>query len=197
MGLICLQNLPPPTAAVLDSILDQIHEAFMLAALGHLMELLRDLVAKYSVQPFLRGHAVSSYNKEPETLREMVQYLLAQGADPNATTDSKTPLYCAAYFGAENVVPLLIDAGAEIDVVCKFQSLHAACSRGRAGCAKLLVDAGASVEIADERGRRPLHSAAASWRDYAEVIKVLLDGGGADVDALDAYGWVYSDAHCE
>ncbi|KAJ3110134.1 hypothetical protein HDU96_006885 [Phlyctochytrium bullatum] len=152
-------------------------------------EVLELLLQKGAVLPrdALCHAAYPRYDKEPERLLEMVRYLLAVGTDPNTTADSYTPLHKAAFYGAENVVPLLIDAGAEIDAVNKFERtpLHVACSYGQAGLAGLLVNAGANVESVDEIGRKPLHLAANG--DHAECVKILLYAG-VNVDAVDADG---------
>ncbi|KAJ3110133.1 hypothetical protein HDU96_006884 [Phlyctochytrium bullatum] len=153
------------------------------------VEILDMLLQKGAVLPkdALCRAAYQRYDKEPEKVLEMVRYLLAVGADPNATANSGTPLHRAVLLGAEHALPLLIDSGAEIDAVNKYERtpLHEACVSGRAGFAKLLVDAGANVENVDEWGQKPLHLAVAA--NSAECVKFLLSTG-VNVDAVDADG---------
>jgi uncharacterized protein len=107
---------------------------------------------------------------------EMVQLLLAHGADVKATTrlGGLTPLMMAAKGGDANIIKLLIDAKA--DVVSPNANgttpLMFAAASGQANAITLLLDRGADVNAADTtNGQTALMFAASQGRVAA--IKVL------------------------
>nr|CAI5819030.1 unnamed protein product [Callosobruchus analis] len=68
-------------------------------------------------------------------------------------------------------------------------ALHLACLCGNAAACRALCEAGAPVVARNNRGRAPLHLAAASAAARAaECLDVLLDTRGVEVDARDADG---------
>jgi hemoglobin len=98
---------------------------------------------------------------------EIVEHLLALGADPNATDRyGHTPLYSAGnavkiQHGAE-VVRALVRAGANPnlqDRVKRCTALHMAARRGNVEVAEALLECGGSPEIVDIRGDTPLQRA--------------------------------------
>lgn len=92
--------------------------------------------------------------------------------------DGWTPLHLAAHFGHEEVVRLLLELGAEVDVrsrnVMANTPLHAAAGRHPPVC-EILVEAGADVNARQEGGWTPLHAAARSG--HAETVELLLSRG--------------------
>jgi ankyrin repeat protein len=117
---------------------------------------------------------------------EMVQILLARGADVKATTrlGRLTPLMIAAKNGDVDVIKLLTDAKA--DVVSPNANgttpLMFAAGSGQANAVKLLLDRGADVNAADTtNGQTPLMFAAAQGR--VDCIK-LLTARKADPNAI-------------
>ncbi len=117
---------------------------------------------------------------------EVVHALLAEGADPNATTgDGMTALHWAAEQGHAAVAELLLSAGADVEAktrVGSYTPLHLASRSGSAPIARALLDAGADPHAAAiNSGVTPLHFAAAAV-DGSGVVKALLKAG-ADVDA--------------
>jgi ankyrin repeat protein len=134
---------------------------------------------------------------------QVIDVLLAAGADPKLTSDDgTTPLMVAAGLGrctfnpnikrgarsrsAEEAVTVLLDAGADINAVNEgdFTALHGAAFRGLNEVIKILVDRGASINARDYRGRTPYRLAEGSkqsfqfqaYADTAEYLKSL----GAD-----------------
>ena len=83
---------------------------------------------------------------------EVVELLLAHGADPNARGDWKRTALMHANTAAK--VKLLLAKGAEIDAQDEYGQtalMHAA-ERGNAGVASALLDGGASVNLTDNKG---------------------------------------------
>ena len=120
---------------------------------------------------------------------EMLAILLAAGADPNRKGNAElSPLWLAAKGGdadAEKKVKLLLKAGAKVAAEGgKASPLHAAISDGEeaARVLALLLAAGGPVDPKDEKGRTPLHHAAADKN--LDAVRMLLSAG-ANAKAVD------------
>jgi ankyrin len=124
-------------------------------------------------------------NNVPEVSR-----LLRSGADVNAkdtTSDSKTPLHRACYYGHVRIVKELMDHGADIDAeeINGRTPLHSACRRGHLPIVIELLTVGAGIDAQDNHGHTPLHDA--SMGGHLLVIKALVSGG-ADILAANNEG---------
>jgi ankyrin repeat protein len=112
------------------------------------------------------------------------EYLIAHGADPNATDDrsrtalfrtvSMQPMFCAP---PVQTVRELLSYGANADVVDMggASSLLAAIIAGNVSLAEILVAAGADVTLPDLHGNAPLLQACA--KGYCELSALLMRGG--------------------
>lgn len=104
--------------------------------------------------------------------------------------DGFTPLHLAAFFGRESAVQLLLELGADANVVARHETLrvaplHSAAAGGHASIVGLLLEAGADSNVRQQGGFTPLHSAAQNGdRESAE----LLLERGADASAATADG---------
>ena len=86
----------------------------------------------------------------------------------------RTALHFAAKYGHPESVRILLEAGAEVDIVATYKTpLHYAIEGDNGGAIKLLLDAGAEMDT------YMLHNAAES--NSPEAIKALVDGG-ADIN---------------
>ena len=115
---------------------------------------------------------------------------LATGSSPNARFPqdlNATALHGAAYFGAEDAVRLLLDAGATLDAVdAEGQTaLYHAASRGNARVCSLLLARGADVKAWDMDGDTALHIAAQCG--HIAAIEVLVRAGAELDDAANTY----------
>lgn len=110
---------------------------------------------------------------------QTVQTLLQQGADSNFGF-VKTPLQEAATSGQKAVIPLLLDAGANINARTKYgeTALSLAAHGGHLEAVRLLLSKGANANSRSEA----LFSVAMSGR--LEIARVLLQAG-ADVNYSD------------
>lgn len=110
----------------------------------------------------------------------LVGQLIRDGADVNEPDQGQDyPIVIAAYKGFNQIVKMLLEAGADVHAVdpgMKATALHAAAYAGRAEAAKLLVEYHIDIDKQGPyNGYTALHDAI--WQDNAEVVKVLLDAG--------------------
>ncbi|XP_076730846.1 uncharacterized protein ankrd50l isoform X2 [Maylandia zebra] len=128
---------------------------------------------------------------------EVASLLLERGADPgHRDHDGMTPLLLASYEGHEDVVELLLEAGADVDetagpdgsvpAAAAVTPLLAAAAMGHMKTVSRLLFWGAAVDAIDCEGRTALCLAAA--RGSVEVVRTLLDRG-LDENHKDDLGW--------
>jgi hypothetical protein len=106
------------------------------------------------------------------------------------TAFCRTPLHLAAEFGREDLAPVLIAAGADVNARDKRDErpLHLAAEYGNVAVARVLLDRGADVNARGRMDRRPLHAAADGLSGTQNVdgrlrVAQLLIGRGANVNA--------------
>ena len=99
-----------------------------------------------------------------------------------------TPIHYAAWFAHADVVRLLLDRGAEVNVKdnAGLTPLHYAAKDVYVDVIMLLLNRGADVNAKDNDGWTPLHDA--TWEGHADVAVVLLDRG-AQVNGKNNNGW--------
>ncbi|KAM0251267.1 hypothetical protein ACHAQJ_008258 [Trichoderma viride] len=121
---------------------------------------------------------------------DTVQLLLDHGADINETGKSVigTALQAACSAGNMNLVRLLLDRGAKLDLESDRYgtALQTACQWGHAEIIRLLLDHGADVNILGRKVggkfKTAIQAACSSGRCNAEIVHLLLDHG-ADIHA--------------
>ncbi|XP_068428911.1 ankyrin repeat domain-containing protein 50 [Clinocottus analis] len=128
---------------------------------------------------------------------EVASLLLERGADPaHRDHDGMTPLLLAAYEGHDDIVELLLEAGADVDetagpdgnvpAAAAVTPLLAAAAMGHMKTVSRLLFWGAAVDAIDCEGRTALCLAAA--RGSVEVVRALLERG-LDENHKDDLGW--------
>ena len=132
------------------------------------------------------------YNNTPLTSavrggKEMVEFLLKNGADPapeecmNGNTckiEGRTPLHNAMYTNDVEVVKLLIDHKAPLNIQDEdgITPLIIAIRNGSTEIVKVLLEKGADVNLKENvLGQAPLHIAAS--KGYLGIVELLLDKG--------------------
>ena len=110
----------------------------------------------------IRLHGASEKGDEKTVCR-----LLEDGADINAKGEyDETPLFCAAGYGHEKVVELLLKNEADIEAGSFYgTALHAAAENGHAEVVRLLLEEGADINTEDEEGKTALDRAAGRQRE--------------------------------
>lgn len=136
---------------------------------------------------------------------EAVQFLLAQGANPNIQDNSGlTPLAWAAFTlnqqktekDYETIIKALLQRGARLDIydINGLSVLHGAARSGNTGIVKLLLDNGArklvNHEGSTEKGRTPIAEALRASRDA--IIHVDLEN--KDIVSQAEFGQELEDA---
>jgi ankyrin repeat protein len=90
--------------------------------------------------------------------------------------DGFTALHLAAFFGQEEASKVLVERGADVNLVARNSSihvtpLHSAAAGSHAGIVKLLLEQGADPNAAQDGGFTPLHAAAQNGdRESAEAL---------------------------
>ena len=118
---------------------------------------------------------------------ETVRYLVGlPEVDVNhRDSDNNTVLHCASGEGDADVVQLLIDAGADIEMKNSGSSpLHCACQSGVLKIVKMLVEAGAGVCATNNDGDTCLTIAA--YFGHTETVRYLVGLPEVDVNHRDA-----------
>jgi ankyrin repeat protein len=130
-------------------------------------------------------HFAAKYKhiKTLEVLSEM------QGVDFDAINQKGgTALKIAAFEGHDEVVRVLLEKGAKVDIITqgetlyKYQALHLAAKSGHVAIVQVLIDAKADVNARDEFGNTPIIIAAA--HNHLNVVNFLLTEELVDVDAV-------------
>lgn len=112
----------------------------------------------------------------------VVRNLLRKGANPNERYLDRTPIHLAASKGDVDILKILIDAGAKVDVRSPHGStpLESAVLNGHLKVVQMIVEHGANIDSQDSRYYTPLHHATTLNR--LEIVKYLVEKG-ADIRA--------------
>ena len=116
-----------------------------------------------------------------------VRSFLSQGVKPNDCIDGHAPLHTASVLGKHEIVEILVDNGAIVDIRTAteehYTPLHLAAHSGHIATVKTLVNLGAEVDSLSRNGRTPLRLATAEG--YANIAEFLLSKS-ADPNAQDS-----------
>ena len=157
------------------------------AAKGHehiVMELLKhkaDVNALTTNEHFPGGTAIQGAAEAGED--DMVKLLLAENADPNlGSGENAPPLFAAATNGHEDIISMLIDAGAMVNVVGgehrSTPLIEAVGNTWGTESLEKLLDAGADIHATNKDGETALM--VASSTEDLDMVRCLLHRG-ADV----------------
>jgi ankyrin repeat protein len=116
-----------------------------------------------------------------------VKRLLQEGADPNFVGENSTAIHTAAFHGADAILKVLIEAGANPNLKNRdgFAPIHWAASQGHIKTCEILIRNKADINAKTSAGGTALHVAASSG--HSKICKILL-AAGADINAADNMG---------
>jgi hypothetical protein len=107
---------------------------------------------------------------------KVLQALVNAGGDPNTTRpDGRTVLWEAVIWGHADIVEILINAGANVNVVCTEKAYNHESNLGDDGGNGVLWRYQSVLSLARKRG---------VYDGPAEIVKLLEDAGATDVDYL-------------
>ena len=121
---------------------------------------------------------------------ELLKNLIKKVDINSKNDDCTTALHFAAdgfCYKDSEAIKYLIENGSIVDSKNKFGDtpLHLASSYGGLEGVKCLIENGAQVDAQNEYGRTPLHIAVMAKRGKLEVVKFLIENGGAEIDVRD------------
>ncbi|XP_027922382.1 E3 ubiquitin-protein ligase KEG [Vigna unguiculata] len=138
--------------------------------------------------------AASKKDHEKEG-RELVQILLAAGADPSAqdSQNGRTALHTAAMTNDVDLVQVILAAGVDVNIRNVHNSipLHLALARGAKACVGLLLAAGANFNLQDDDGDNAFHIAAETAKMVRENLNwlvIMLMHPDADIEVRNHSG---------
>jgi len=162
--------------------------------------LLLDAGAEVNAEGARTTALIDAARSGPEHL-DRLRLLLRAGGDVNGrSADEVTPLHAATRSGNLEAARLLIARGADVDATDRHGSapIHTAVAEQQIEALRLLLAAGADPDLALSRPRRlhppspagstPLHMAVRAWSERQPMMRMLVEEGGADVDARDEAG---------
>lgn len=173
--LACYYNKPKIIKVLLKHV--QTIDIYEAAAIGledqvrNLIEKNSSLLSSYSAHGFTALGMACHFGNE-----EIVRYLLLKGADANQASENGyavNPLYTAVSSNFEAIAKLLVEGGAEVNIVQAGNQtpLHAAAENGNIEMLILLLENGASVDVKNDNGDRP--SDVAAERGHHEIANIL------------------------
>lgn len=173
--LACYYNKQKIIKVLLNHIQDvDIYEAAAIGLEERVQELIEQnssLLSSYSPHGFTALGMACHFGNE-----SVVRYLLLKGADANQTSNNGyfvNPLYTAISSNFDAIAKLLVEGGAEVNVVQAGNQtpLHAAAENGNIEMLILLLENGASVDVKNDNGDRP--SDLAAERGHHEIANIL------------------------
>ena len=137
-----------------------------------------------SPSPTSSFHLMCGYGED-----QAVTQLIKNGAAIDAMCDlGLTPLNCAIIAGHVNIVKILVENSAQINILntASLESaLHLSISERKVEITSFLVKNGADINLKDGYGRPPLDIAI--MRNDIEIAEILIESG-VDVNAADEHG---------
>ena len=129
----------------------------------------------------MKGNVMKLFSAVEKNDTDKVSELLEAGANPNWSLKATAPLHIAAKNGFYDLVDLLIDKKADLNILDakRRTPLNIAAESGYLDIVELLLDNGADINKEDIQGYTPLNTAVAFLHE--DIVDLLIDKG-ADLD---------------
>lgn len=181
-----LLDFPNEIVLLVGENLDPHGLSALLAANRHLFFLLTPLMHRLAAQD--KGGQPALYWAAAEGHAPLAKLLLGKGAAIDARdtrTVFESALHCAAKCGQDEVLTLLLEHGAEVDCLDAYGAtpLFWAAKNECASTVLVLLRKGADGAVRNLAGETMVHYAA--YSGFEEVVRLLLEEGGVDVDIRD------------
>jgi len=175
--LACYYNKPKLAKIILGH-LENV-DIFEAAAIGLLEETIKileerpDAINQFSDHGFTALALATHFGNE-----DIVRHFLKSGADPNLESENGYhvyPLHTAVSSGFEGIAKMLIEAGAEVNVLqsSNMTPLHYAAEKGNIELLIILLEGGASVATKNDSGKTAADLAAErGHHEIAQILKV-------------------------
>lgn len=131
-----------------------------------------DVINELSSHSFYPLGIASHFGKE-----DIVRILLRNGANPNSSSQNGYqvfPIHSALSNGQNNIAKMLIEAGAEVNVLqsSRISPLHLAAQQGNIDMIIVLLEHGANIAIRNDFGQTASDMAAEKgFPEIAEILK--------------------------
>lgn len=181
-----LLDFPNEIVLIVAENLDAQGLSALLAANRHLLLLLTPLMHRLAAQD--KDGQPALYWAAAEGHVPLAQRLLESGAPVDARSTRAvfdSALHCAAKYGQDGVLAVLLAHGAEVDCLDTYGAtpLFWAARNDRGSTVAILLGRGADAAIRNLAGETMVHYAA--YSGHGEVVRLLLEDGGVDVDIRD------------
>ncbi|XP_017786687.1 PREDICTED: ankyrin repeat domain-containing protein 27-like [Nicrophorus vespilloides] len=133
--------------------------------------------------PLCNCESCTELTPETQTRKQLVNI--------NSTNcDGLTALHVAARFGRKEILRILLDSRADVNMVThksRYTPLHLACHQQRSSIVLELIQCGScKIDATDSRGNTPLHSACS--KNDPKIVNLLITQGGADIRIKNSEG---------
>ncbi|KAJ4425834.1 hypothetical protein ANN_27460 [Periplaneta americana] len=151
------------------------------------MKLVEFLLEAEETQGFIKKSTLAWALPQPHLETEETSTLTVKMRLETKDSDYKTPLSWAAYKGDLEMVSLLVEKGADVNVydAWKLTPLYYAITGCHLNVVQFLIENGADVNACNNNGDSPITVAAEQGN--VDVVKLLMDKG-ADVNACNNFG---------
>jgi len=145
--------------------------------------IINDCMSRMESEIYLQNQLIEAcLANDRNRVEALLQYRFDININPKGEEDDAEPVYLAAANNLEDILRLLLEAGASIDQqkVGLLDPLDVAAEKGHEGVVRLLLNSGAKVDM-DWKDYTPLHRAVE--HGHEGVVRLLLNSGAkVDID---------------
>ena len=159
-------------------LLGKLNKSMMDSLLAKAVEYRNIDLAKYFLEKGVDPNPLGALDAAVRINRkDLVNLLLKYHAAPNVYYDCCVPLVTATFWGYKNIVKILLDHGADVNIKDRsgWSPLPQAIARKHFDIAKILIERGADINIQDQDNNTPL--ILATMEGNIKIVNLLLKKG--------------------